>query len=100
LERGGFVRFGGARDGSEGVGFEVVALFPDSYLVCVTEGADFAGEELVGFESGGLDVGVEGSAELGLHSGEFVLEGGVAFGEFPVESAAQFSRALGDFSVK
>jgi hypothetical protein len=56
-------------------------------FVFMSEFVLFLDESVVGFKAGGVDIGVEGRAELGLRSDELSLEGGLAGGQFGVESA-------------
>jgi hypothetical protein len=82
------------------MGVEVVAHLLSPYLMLVPKFPNFLGKEVVGLEAGGLNVGVEGRADLSLRSVEFGLKGGFATGEFVVENAVEVVGTFGDFRVE
>jgi hypothetical protein len=66
----------------------------------VSEAAGFLCEKFVCFESGRLDVGVEGLADLEFGVVEFDLERGFVVCKFFVEGLAELSGASSDFGVE
>jgi hypothetical protein len=95
-----FVCFGGADNGGEGVGVEVVFELLELDLGFVAETSLFLGEMVVGFESSGFNVGIECLLHLCFGGIEGSLKSSRRRCEFGVEGGLEVSRAGGDFGIE